>query len=195
MIVRVEHGSIGDAKVSVLVNASNTILRLGTGVSAAIGASCGKPLRDELEQLRVETPDGWEPGAVAITSAGNHPHARYVAHVAVMDYRPIPNARPRPDLNRIRLGYENLWSSLAQLDGPLSVGTVALGAGTGGLGLRDSIRIACETLKQAAPNNIGSVTFVAYQLHELVNTVAVVRDHFDLPLDDFDPELIRLVDT
>src|SRR6185295_15641710 len=110
-----------------------------------------------------------EPGAVLITDAGTHPRARWVAHVAVMDYRDQPNVEPRPTLARIEHGARALWSLCEGLDASaLSIAMVALGAGTGGLGLRDSVGIACRTLSEhleATPaTKIARVIFVAWSL-------------------------------
>jgi O-acetyl-ADP-ribose deacetylase (regulator of RNase III) len=199
--VTVQQGSIADADADVLVNASNTILRLGSGVSAAIRASCGRGFQEELDALlAARHPGGLEPGAVVITGAGTHRRARWVAHVAVMDYRDRPDAQPLPTLARIERGTRALWQQVESLPSPaVSVAIVALGAGTGGLGLRDSVEIACRTLQahlEAHPaSRITHVTFVAWALHEHANTIAVVHRHFPQDLAALDPDLRRLVEN
>jgi O-acetyl-ADP-ribose deacetylase (regulator of RNase III) len=198
--IDVWHGSIGDADVDVLVNASNTLLQLGSGVSAAIRQTCGGATYQSAldERLQREFGGGLEPGAVVITDAGSHPRAKYVAHVAVMDYRPGPGIVSRPDAARIERGAAELWTKLAALPHPVSVGMVALGAGTGGLGLRDSVRIACTTLKaqlETDPGRICAVQFVAYDELEFANTIDTVRQHFELDLGKLDEHTRRLVEA
>ena len=197
--IRVWHGSIGDADVDVIVNASNTQLRLGSGVSAAVAASCGAGFQARLTALREERwPGGMEPGDVVLTDANAHPRAKHVAHVAVMDYRDRPDARPRPDDVRIERGCTELWRQLAALPAPVSVGMVALGAGTGGMGLRDSVSIACRALArqlEADAGAINEVVFVAYDGLEFVNTLAAVRDHFDVDLAGIDPDALRMLEV
>ncbi len=180
--IAVQHGDIGATDVDLLVNASNTVLRLGSGVSGAIRRACDPAFQDQLDKLLADTsPDGLEPGAVVMTDAPGHPRARLVAHVAVMDYRQVAGAIPRPDLARIETGARNLWTTICALAEPVSVAMVALGAGTGGIGLRDSVNVACRTLKNQLDNEPGAlkrVVFVAYDLIEYINTAAVVRQHF-----------------
>ena len=111
-----------------------------------------------------------------ITDAGAHPTARHVAHVAVMDYRQGFGARSFPDLERIETCCKGLWEAIETVDesGPISVAMVALGAGTGQLGVRAPTEIACRTLKEHLGNRtqskIGDVTFYGYQLTEYIAT-------------------------
>jgi hypothetical protein len=76
-----------------------------------------------------------------------------------------------------------LWRAIEALpEKPLSVGMVALGAGTGNLGVRLPTEIACETLKahlaRTPESRIARVVFHGYQLHEFANVLHVVRKHF-----------------
>jgi O-acetyl-ADP-ribose deacetylase (regulator of RNase III) len=182
--VAVWHGSIGDADVDVLVNASNTILKLGSGVSYAIGQSCGPGFQGVLDALlRDRYRGGLEPGAVVMTDAHQHLRAKDVAHVAVMDYREGAHIVSRPDADRLRRGYDALFAAIAASpDGPHSVAVVALGAGTGGFGLRQSVGLACERLAHhlETAGGISQVLFVAYDALECANTFEAVKEHFDV---------------
>ncbi len=183
-IVSVEHRNIGDAAADVIVNASNTMLWLGSGVSGAIRSVSGRALSTLTEKWREAHPAGLPPGAVTISGAGDHPHARFIAHVAVMDYRPGRERSARPDLDRIERGCVALWHAIDGLGVPnLHIAMPALGTGTGGLGLRDSVAIACRTLRAHvdAETAVTKVTFYALELHHYVNTLDVVRRHFELP--------------
>lgn len=184
-IVRVWHGSIGAADADILVNASNTLLRLGSGVSYAISQACGPGFQRVLDELLAAEHGGSvEPGAVVLTGAHHHPRARHVAHVAVMDYRAGAHVVARPDEARLREGYEALFAALSALPGgPHSVALVALGAGTGGFGLRPSVALACESLRRhldRGASNLSQVLFVAYDALECANTFETVRAFFEV---------------
>ncbi|MBK8170143.1 MAG: macro domain-containing protein [Sandaracinaceae bacterium] len=201
MEASVRHGNVATALVDVLVNASNTQGNLGSGVSAAIRRACGEQFQTDIhEALRARFGNAMEPGDVLVTGAGTHPHARFVAHVAVMDYREQSAHAAKPDADRIRRGCTNLWAELERIDRDnLSVGMVALGAGTGSMGVRQSVDIACTTLRAHASShrdsNIGSVVFHGYELHEYANVVSVVRKHFSIDLSNEPADLIAFVDT
>ena len=182
--VEVVQGSLTSGSELVLVNASNTGVMLGSGVSGAIAQACGEGyqerIRDELQSKRGGV---LPPGDVLVTGAGAHPTAKWIAHVAVMDYRPGAEQKG-PTLDRIRTGCERLWDAIEQIDAPepLSVAMVALGAGVGRIDLRDSTRIACETLKAHGAihtkTRIGKVVFYGYKPQEFTAMREVVAAHF-----------------
>lgn len=180
MIIRVAEGSLTSGNETVLVNASNTQLALGSGVSAAIRAGCGKEFSSVLSAELAKRGGSISPGTVVITHAGTHPRAKHVAHVAVMDYREGVSAKAFPTLELVRGACVSLWAAVGELPTrPLSVAMVALGAGTGGLGLVDSVNVACETLlKASASSPIERVTFYGYSLHEYLAMAGAVVRHF-----------------
>lgn len=188
-------GSLTAGAEALLVNASNTNAELGTGVSGAIRAACGPGYQRMLtDTLQARFGGALEPGQVFITDAGTHPTARYVAHVAVMDYREGFTGSSYPSLELIETCYRNLWDALEALpDERVSVALVALGAGTGNVGLNNSVRAACQTFARHTAHRtrskIGDVVFYGFQLHEYIATLAVVRRHFDVDLDAVDPEI------
>jgi O-acetyl-ADP-ribose deacetylase (regulator of RNase III) len=190
MRISVRQGSVVDADVDVLVNASNTNAWLGSGVSGAIRGACGAGFQEHIvAQMQACFGRVMEPGEVFVTDAGTHPRARYVAHVAVMDYRE-GSAQPRgPDRARIQRATENLWAALGALEGAesLRIGMVALGAGTGGLGVRLPTTIACETLKG---RSFGEVVFHGFTPLELANVLSVVLGHFEVDTAGVDPDLL-----
>lgn len=87
MDVALKQGSLTDGDETLLVNASNTNLQLGSGVSGAIRKACGTTFQAALDELLEKRGGPLEPGDVVLTNAGAHRRARYIAHVAVMDYR------------------------------------------------------------------------------------------------------------
>ena len=185
--VSVKQGSLTDGEEHVLVNASNTGAKLGSGVSGAIRAACGAGYQERvLAALHARYGGPMSPGAVLVTDAGSHPHARFVAHVAVMDYRQGFTGDSFPTLALIEGACRELWVALEALgERELSVAMVALGAGTGRLGARDTTRVACETLKAHVASTPGSaiaeVVFYGYELPGFLAMADAVSRVFELP--------------
>jgi O-acetyl-ADP-ribose deacetylase (regulator of RNase III) len=186
--ITIKQGSLIDGSERLLVNASNTSCALGSGVSGAIRKACGEGYQEKIvQQMTARFGGPMAPGQVLITDAGAHPRARWVAHAAVMDYRDGYSGKSAPSLDRIRRCCCNLWPAIESIDAnePVSVAMVALGAGTGGLGVRHPTEIACETLREhleASDNSrIGDVVFYGFSLVEFVNIVEVVSAAFDVP--------------
>ncbi len=185
MEVFVTRGSLTDGHESVLVNASNTNCNLGTGVSAAISRSCGPRFQEQIHlELKRKFGGPMMPGMVLMTNAGKHPHAKWVAHVAVMDYRQGFNGDSFPTPDTIRTGCEQLWDAVESLPGtdPVTVAMVALGGGTGKLGVREPIRAAAETLKAHIALHHGTrivkVVFYGYLEQEYLAMAEVLLKHF-----------------
>jgi len=167
-------GSLTDGSEAVLVNASNTGATLGSGVSGAIRRACGPAFQGQVhEALQAKFKGPMEPGDVLVTHAGAHPRAKWVAHVAIMDYRHGMGPQSFPTLETVKKGCERLWEALESIPGgdKLSVAMVALGAGTGDLGVAGPTRLAAETLKSHAAafptSRIERVRFYGYLDHEL----------------------------
>ncbi len=184
-LVGLTRGSLTDGHEAVLVNASNTNCALGTGVSGAISRSCGPRFAQQVNlELQRKHAGPMRPGQVLMTHAGAHPRARWVAHVAVMDYREGFSGKSFPTLDTIRTGCESLWDAIEAVpgDGPLSVAMVALGGGTGSLGVREPIDIAAQTLKAHAAihktTRISQVVFYGYLEQEYFAMAEVLLRHY-----------------
>ena len=193
MRVQVIQGSLTDGRESLLVNASNTNAALGSGVSGAIRHACGAGYQEEIQSaLRERFGGPMEPGRVLMTGAGTHPTARWVAHVAVMDYRDGFKGSSFPTLDVIRLGCESLVAAIDALPERVTVAMVALGAGTGQLGVREPTKIACEAFAAYAREHgdagkIAGVTFYRFNLFEYAAIADVVCRRF--------PEVLASVST
>jgi O-acetyl-ADP-ribose deacetylase (regulator of RNase III) len=194
LIVAVTQGSLTDGTSLVLVNASNTNGKLGSGVSGAIRRACGPGFQAEIERsIDARFGGPMPPGEVVVTSAGAHPRARHIAHVAVMDYREGFTAASFPDAALIQRCCENLWPAIEAIGEPsLSVAMVALGAGTGNLGVRLPTEIACTTLAahlKDGPSRIEAVTFYGYELHEYIAILDVVSGRFPIDWSEVPDEI------
>ncbi len=182
-IVKVAHGSVTEGTETVLVNASNTNAALGSGVSGAIRAACGPGYQEHIVgELHARFAGPMSPGQVLVTDAGQHPSARWVAHVAVMDYRDGFTGGSYPNAAVIQQACEQLWPAIDALGPECTVAMVALGAGTGKLGVQEPTRIACETLRAhlaaVTQTSIAAVTFYGFQLHEYLAIAEVVLTAF-----------------
>lgn len=173
MKIELKQGSLTEGDETVLVNASNTNAQLGSGVSGAIRQACGPRFQAELlEALKAKHGGPMKPGALLVTNAGAHRSAKWVVHVAVMDYRGGFGARSFPTLDLVRTACERLWDAVETLPdgGKHSVAMVALGAGTGNLGVAEPTRVAAETLKAHlaihAASRIERVAFYGFMIHE-----------------------------
>ncbi|QSQ14154.1 macro domain-containing protein [Myxococcus landrumensis] len=198
-VVEVAQGNLAEGDARVLVNASNTNVQLGSGVSGAIRRACGPGFQERIVTAMRERFGGpMAPGEVLVTDAGTHPTAKWVAHVAVMDYREGMHGGSFPDLARVQSSCAKLWEALELIeDTNLSVAMVALGTGTGGLGLRDSVEVACVTLTEhlraRAHTRLDRVVFYGYSLPEYAATVEVVSRFFALPEGSVPQEVLEFV--
>jgi O-acetyl-ADP-ribose deacetylase len=113
-------GNIAAFRADVIVNASNTVLQLGTGVSGAIRRAASPELQTEMHR---HAPIPW--GGVAVTEPYGLP-CSYLFHAAVIDRdRSVGPAVVRACL-------ANVFLRAAEV-GAASLALPALGAGAGGL--------------------------------------------------------------
>jgi O-acetyl-ADP-ribose deacetylase len=199
MKILIKQGSLTDGDESVLVNASNTNAQLGTGVSAAIRQACGKGYQDKLLlELGRQFKGPMKPGQVMMTDAGTHPRAKFVAHVAVMDYREGFTGKSFPTVDVVRTACERLWDAVELLSGPQSVAMVALGAGTGNLGVAEPTKIASETLKAHAAihrnTKIERVSFYGFQLPDYIAVAHVLALQFPEVKAQLSPEVLEFIE-
>lgn len=173
MKLSVYTGSIVDPALGAhaIVNASNSSVALGSGVSAAIREACGgnayqKEIRGRLEEefgAELEAED------CLVTSGGTSEAFRWVLHVPAVDYRqPDPETGGPTGPGRVRScvrAFLREAASLASkndLEGKLVVATPLLGAGAGGLGPVVSLEAMMGAVRDSPEESksIGELVFV-----------------------------------
>jgi len=83
----VKQGNLLDEEdATFIVNASNTTLTLGSGVSGAFRRKCGMELQQEMNDKLKSLEKKLQKGDVIATSAAKCSNFKYALHTAVMDY-------------------------------------------------------------------------------------------------------------
>ena len=86
-VCKVRQGDLlKEERATFIVNASNTRLILGTGVSQAFKEHCGAKLQQEMLEVYEKVEKPVEQGTVFATSAGEASNFQYALHAAVMNY-------------------------------------------------------------------------------------------------------------
>lgn len=149
-------GDLTNSNASAIVNAGNTSLWLGTGVSGAIRTRGGPSIQVALDRIAAmvrESPDGnrlmiglsvppVKYGDVTITHAG-YMRARFILHAAVMHSRGPMKGHTNLDI--VRECTKNCMLASRQY-GFRGIAFPILGTGVGSLTLADSTRAMVETI-------------------------------------------------
>lgn len=115
-------GNIAIRQIEGVVNASNTDLKLGSGVSGALRVQCGPVLQEELDAIAPV-----EHGEVVATEVEGQPY-RYVLHAAIIDFHKSPGQQT--SLQVLSTCLDNVLTLADQL-GLRSLAIPLLGAGVG----------------------------------------------------------------
>ncbi len=134
-----------------IVNASNTRLILGSGVSLAFKRHCGIELQKEMDQALSECGGNLQPGDVVVTSSCKATNFTYVLHVAVMNYnRGVKNKNPT--LDTIKIALENIERYVSffykKTNKSATLVLPLMGCGVGGLDKRKVINIYQKFFQQ-----------------------------------------------
>ena len=165
-------GSIVDPAIGahVIVNASNSAVGLGSGVSGAIRKACGGAAYQAEVRERLEEDFDAELDACdcLVTGPGTSSAFRWVLHVPAVDFRrPDPDTGGPTGAHRIRdctLAFLDAAAALAHdngLGGKLVVAAPLLGAGVGGLGPVVSLDVMCEAIATWLKDNPGERESIA----------------------------------
>lgn len=151
MSIVAREGDITQTHATVVVNAGNTSLWLGSGVAGAIRTSGGPEIQKELDRItkmREHFPRRFNGGVcelaeVIITHAGKM-NARYVFHAAVMDCK--GSLRGYTDLDIVRMATVNCMLAVRQY-AIRGISFPLFGTGVGGLGIEESARTIIQAIK------------------------------------------------
>ena len=138
---------LSEDNATFIVNASNTRLILGSGVSMAFKRHCGIALQKEMTAQLDKLDAPLKKGDVVATSSGNATNFKYALHVAVMDYNQgIKEMEKLPTLEDVKNALVNIesyleWYSKEKSDEQVKLVLPLMGCGVGGLNKIDVIKL------------------------------------------------------
>jgi len=141
--IRIIRGDLLDAPdTDFIVNPSNTVLSLGSGVSGAFARACGPELQALMTQ-KLHERGRLRKGDVVATGGGGCTRYRSVLHAAVMDYNPgAADVMPAlHDIETILRGIEAFLAAFAARGRAPRLALPLMGTGIGGLDKRAVVRI------------------------------------------------------
>jgi len=133
--INIKSGNLLDENAIFIVNASNTKLILGSGVSMCFKRHCGKELQDEMDKVLASIDGDIEHGDVVATSSANAKNFSYALHVATINYN--KHQQKNPTLTIIETALKNIenyliWYKNHKSDN-ITLAIPLLGCGAGGL--------------------------------------------------------------
>ena len=157
-----------------IVNASNTRLLLGSGVSMAFKRHCGIQLQEEMTTKLDALKHPLKKGDVVVTSSGIANNFQYALHVAVMDYNQNTRGIDKlPTLKDIENALNNIesylkWYSQEQSADNIKLVLPLMGCGVGGLNKRAVVELYSNFFQRDVPFEctviIYGYTFEDYDL-------------------------------
>ena len=138
---------LSEENATFIVNASNTRLILGSGVSMAFKRHCGLGLQKEMISQLDKLDSTLKKGDVVATSSGDASNFKYALHVAVMDYNQgVEESKKLPTLADIQNALVNIesyleWYSKEKSNENIKLVLPLMGCGVGGLNKLDVIKL------------------------------------------------------
>ena len=136
-----------EGNATFIVNASNTMLQLGSGVSSAFRKVCGIKLQIEMIEKYKSLEHKLQKGDVLATSAGDATNFKYALHASVMDYNQgVRGNNKLPTLDSIKSILNNIdpyliWYAQNHPNKPIKLVLPLMGCGVGGLAVKDVLQI------------------------------------------------------
>ena len=145
--IKAKQGNLlNEDEATFIVNASNTTLTLGSGVSMAFKHHCGYELQKEMT-AKLDEIGSLKKGDVVATSSANANNFKYALHVAVMDYnKGIRGVDKAPSLKDIENALINIeaylkWYANKKSSENIKLVLPLMGCGVGGLNKEDVIKL------------------------------------------------------
>ncbi len=130
-----------------IVNASNTTLQLGSGVSSAFRKVCGAVMQIEMLEKYKSLQQKLYKGDVIATSSGQATNFKYALHAAVMDYNDgVLGIDKLPTLDSIHTILQNIepylkWYADNHYNEPMKLVLPLMGCGVGRLDVKKVLEI------------------------------------------------------
>ncbi len=142
----IKKGNLITEEADFIVNASNTRLILGSGVSMAFKRHCGIQLQTELDAILGSMDGELQQGDVVVSSSANATNFKYALNVAVMNYnRGVRQTDKLPTLKTIEQSLQNIQKHLLlyaeKHSKSLKIAIPLMGCGVGGLDKVEVIKL------------------------------------------------------
>lgn len=167
MTLKIILGDIIKANATFIVNASNTELTLGSGVSMAFRKECGgmnfQRKLTEIKEAHIIKNGAIQQGDVIISDSGNANNFTYALHVAVMNYSK-PKTNPYPNYAHIKKAMQKIVKIVDELSlinniKPTSIAIPLLGCGVGGLNKARVYAIIQHYFKRTLVSNLEVMVY------------------------------------
>ena len=143
--ITVKQGNLVEEEADFIVNASNTKLLLGSGVSMAFKKHCKIKLQKEMNNLILQHPKELVQGDVVLTSSGDASNFKYALHALVMNYnKGVRGVSKNPSLETIQTILENIFlflNNFVKKNKKVKIVLPLLGCGVGGLNKNDLLTL------------------------------------------------------
>lgn len=147
-LVIIKQGNLlEESNATFIVNASNTRLLLGSGVSMAFKRHCGYELQQEMSAKLESLGDVVQKGDVIATSSGRATNFKYALHAAIMDYNPGKRGNEKlpilTDISNVLKSIESYvrWYIEEKNNHKAKLVLPLMGCGVGGLDKHEVIKL------------------------------------------------------
>jgi len=140
--ITIKQGNLLECEADIIVNASNTKLLLGSGVSMAFKRHCDKALQEAMSNVLKDAKELHQGDVVATKSYAKN--FQIALHVAMMNYnKGVKGLQKMPTLKTIETALKNIEQFLkayAKNNQKVKIALPLLGCGIGALQKEDVIR-------------------------------------------------------
>lgn len=137
--VSIKRGDLLDEKADILVNPSNTLMLLGSGVSRAFFCRCGGKKLECLMQERLKN-SSLKPGEI-IKTISNNENFTHIFHAAILNYT-FKNMPKYPNLDVVKNVLNNIDNEILRYGkSDIKLGIPLIGCGIGGLSKKEVINL------------------------------------------------------